>query len=385
MSSSTTSTATLAPPNPYGGAGPMLMSLIITLASIATFLMILRAYSASKTAGKWRMDFIMAAIGFAFGLASATTMIIALLQGLGNHVANLTFPQIFQALRWVWISVYTSLPAAIFAKYSIIALLLQIQGKTAKKRSIALYIMGALIGISATVQFFLSLFQCEPLSKLWFPYLDGSCPRLKLAGDWSYFQGALAALTDISLALWPISIVWNLQTSFRIKLGVCSLMAVGVIPTIGVILRMKMLPYIAHSDDLTYDFSHFMLWGTLELWLVIILSSLPPLRPLFLRVFYGIRSATGSYGRGTQAVTAGATNRGTHNGTVNGNVNEMSAMSAAKHKQGITVGTHHVVNDGASDEESLVGSSSGVGGITMTRDIHQVVEADGLEKAAEMP
>ncbi|KAG8626937.1 hypothetical protein KVT40_005882 [Elsinoe batatas] len=385
MSSSTTSTATVAPPNPYGGAGPMLMTLLVTLVSIATFLMILRAYSASKTAGKWRMDFIMAAIGFTFGLASCATMIVALLNGLGNHVADLTFPQIFQALRWIWISLYTSLPAGIFAKYSIIALLLQIQGKTAKKRSIALYVLGFLIGVSAIVQFFLSLFQCEPLDKLWFPYLDGSCPRLKLAGDWSYFQGAIAVLADVSLALWPISIVWNLQTSFRIKLGVCSLMAVGVIPTSGVILRMKMLPYIAHSSDLTYDFNHFMLWGTLELWLVIILSSLPPLRPLFLKVFYGIRSATRSYGRGTQAGTAGASGRGTHNGAANGNVNEMHAMSAAKHKQGITVGTHHVVSDGASDEESLVGSSSGAGGITMTRDVHQVVEANGREKPAEMP
>ncbi|KAF4547818.1 Hypothetical protein D9617_35g089690 [Elsinoe fawcettii] len=378
MSSSSTTAA--AAPNPYGGAGPTLMTLVIICMSLATFLVVLRGYSASKSAGKWRWDFIWVAIALGWSIASGITMIIALLNGLGNHVKDLTFPQIFQALRWIWISLYISLPAGVCAKFSIIALLLNIQGQTAKKRSWALWVLGGLIGFSAIVQFFLSFFQCEPIEKLWFPYLDGSCPRLKLAGDWSYFQGAVAVTADVCLALWPVTIVWNLQTSVRVKLGVCSLMAVGLIPSIGVILRMKMLPYIAHSDDLTYDFNHFMLWGTLELWLVLILGCLPPLRPLFLRVFYGIKSATGSTGRTTQGRSQGTAARGTHNGTVNGT--EMRNLDAGKSKQGITVGTSQVVNDGASDEESLVGSSSD--GIVMRRDLHILVEKDGVEKPAEL-
>ncbi|KAF4547226.1 Hypothetical protein D9617_52g060470 [Elsinoe fawcettii] len=151
-----------------------------------------------------------------------------------------------------------------------------------------LYGLSILILMSTLVQLCLSLLQCEPIDKLWNPNLQGSCSRLKLASDWSYFQGAVSVLADTALALWPITIVWNLQTTLGNKLMICSLMGVGVVPAITVILRMTMLPYLTPGGDLTYDFYHFMLWSTLELWLVIILGSLPPLRPLFIRVLYDV-------------------------------------------------------------------------------------------------
>ncbi|KAG8629837.1 hypothetical protein KVT40_001456 [Elsinoe batatas] len=99
---------------------------------------------------------------------------------------------------------------------------------------------------------------------------------------------AIQAAGDFILALWPISIVWNLQASRKVKIAFCLLMAIGILPAIAVTCRIVSLPSISSSTDPTHDFGGFMLWAVTEVWLVIILGSIPPLRPLFLRVFYGI-------------------------------------------------------------------------------------------------
>jgi len=44
--------------------------------------------------------------------------------------------------------------------------------------------------------------------------------------------------------------------------------------------------------DLTYDYVKFIMWGGTELWLVIILGSIPPLRPLFVKIFHKAKKHT---------------------------------------------------------------------------------------------
>ncbi|PSK34052.1 hypothetical protein B9Z65_8378 [Elsinoe australis] len=217
--------------------------------------------------------------------------------GLGNHAKNLSYPQIFASLQWIWYCIFIGLPAVVFAKYSIIALLLSVQGPNAKKRNWALWGIGAFMMVVTIIQICLSVFECKPVAKLWNPTLEGVCPAKRAAGEYSKFQGAVGATTDFILAVWPVSIVWHLKTSMKVKVGFCLLMAIGILPTIAVIVRIILLPKISGSADPTFDFTEFMYWAVSELWAVIILSSIPPLRPLFLRIFYGITSSKGgSYG-----------------------------------------------------------------------------------------
>lgn len=192
---------------PYGGKGPALVAIGTPLCGTATILLLLRAYAASRINGRWRWDFIWAVLAGVFGLASYIAATFAILSGLGNHIKDLSYPDIFQSLHRVWVALYISLPAGVFAKFSIIALLLTIQGPNARKKSYVLYGIGALIAASSMVQMFLSLFQCEPIAKLWEPTLDGSCPRLKLAGSFSYYQGGtcLPGLSNYYSVLTPPS------------------------------------------------------------------------------------------------------------------------------------------------------------------------------------
>ncbi|PNS21242.1 hypothetical protein CAC42_1021 [Sphaceloma murrayae] len=325
-----------------GGLGPTIISVVWTEAALGSILVGLRAFAASKKGGKWRWDFIWIAIALLACLVSSVVVTVGVSKGLGNHTKILSYPQLFEAIRYVWLTIWTGLPPSVFAKFSIIALLLDVQGPNSRKRRIALWMVGFLVASSSFVQIFISLTQCNPITRLWLLASEGECPRKLPSSHFSYFQGAVQAAADLLLALWPISIVWNLQTSQRVKVGFCLLMAIGIVPSICVVLRTLSLPSVATSSDPTYEFGNFLLWAASEVWLVIILSSIPPLRPLFLRTFYGVsRLSSNKPSRPTQ--------QGTDNQTNNGR-NSVRSNNAKT-----TTNTHIAALDGISETESEKG------------------------------
>ena len=58
---------------------------------------------------------------------------------------------------------------------------------------------------------------------------------------------------------------------------------------VGGIFRTYYIHTLDNNLDATYDFAPFMIWGGTELWCIIILGSVPPLRPLFVKFFAGSR------------------------------------------------------------------------------------------------
>ncbi|PNS14925.1 hypothetical protein CAC42_2154 [Sphaceloma murrayae] len=294
----------------------------------------------------------------------------SVLTGLGNDASKLTYTEVFEALKYTWITVFIGLVATTFAKFSVVALLLQVQGPNAKKRRMALWAIAGSFAVINVVQLALSTFQCNPPERLWYRYLPGSCPRGRIAGNWNYLQGSVGAFTDLLLALWPISIAWTLQTTLRVKVGFCALMAVGVFPAIASGLRTAKVPAISSSKNPTKDLADFMLWCIVEFWLIVILTSVPVLRPLFLRVFYGVKSSI-TYGAGTSGGTRATRGIVTAGGTTH-SVVEVGG------KKGVQTLSMSVL-DPSKDEsqEELARSVGGFEGVMITRDYD--VRESGIE------
>ncbi|PSK33632.1 hypothetical protein B9Z65_7519 [Elsinoe australis] len=361
----------------FGGDGVILAIVGWILTVLAVIVVALRGYAASHQNGKWRWDFIWSAATLVVGVAAFSLCFKATLTGLGNDTKNLTYTQVFEAVKFTWITIYVGLIATTFAKFSVVALLLQVQGPTAKKRKIALWVIGALFATTNLIQIFLSAFQCSPAERLWYRYLQGSCPRGRAAGNWNYLQGSIGASTDLLLALWPVTIAWNLQTTLRVKIGFCLLMAMGVLPAIASGIRTSRVPSISKSTNPTRDLADFMLWAIIEFWSIVILTSVPVLRPLFLRVFYGIKGST--YGRGTVGETHGTRGLVTANGTRGGATG--TVVSLKEGKKGIQTLSMSVLDpskDGS--EEELGRSVGGFDGVLVTRDYD--VRESGVELGA---
>ncbi|KAF4548132.1 Hypothetical protein D9617_31g063680 [Elsinoe fawcettii] len=280
-----------------GARGVMFLSVSYTLTFIGVVLVALRGYAASRDKnGKWRWDFIWIALATAFVLPAVATSTVATLSGMGSHVRTLSFPAVFKAAHYNYIALFVGQPALNFAKFSVIALLLSVQGPDAKKRKYFLWFLGILALLGSIVQTILTFTSCVPMERLWKPIVPGDCPRTNISYNWNRWQGVQHGVIDLILALWPISIVWNLKTSINVKIGFCFLMAIGIIPGLASFIRITQLDKLRSTKDVTWDMPLFSVWTMVEAWLGIILSSIPPLRPLFLRIVYGI---TGSSGGGS--------------------------------------------------------------------------------------
>jgi len=120
---------------------------------------------------------------------------LAVYYGLGRHTGELTFPQLFVAAKWFYITLMIALAAVVFAKFTIIALLLTMHGITARKKRLALYFLAFLLVSTSTLPLAMILSHCKPVQKLWDLGLDGTCQSLGPYGDIAVFHGCKSYIT----------------------------------------------------------------------------------------------------------------------------------------------------------------------------------------------
>ena len=91
--------------------------------------------------------------------------------------------------------------------------------------------------------------------------------------------------TDLALTLLPILILksLNMKTSTRAALGV--VMGMSVFAMIAAIVKTIELQYIGERDDFTWDTVIFVIWFSVENYVVIISASVPTIRPLILWIW----------------------------------------------------------------------------------------------------
>lgn len=121
---------------------------------------------------------------------TAAVSVAAFHSGVGWHMVDLTYPQVFACLKYLWIGLPMGLVATIFAKLAIVALLLQVTTILQPGRRVFLVGVGVVNTVISFSQIIISLTQCDPYPYLWARYLEGgTCPRAEFAARYSYFQG----------------------------------------------------------------------------------------------------------------------------------------------------------------------------------------------------
>ncbi|KAL9071995.1 MAG: hypothetical protein Q9157_005266 [Trypethelium eluteriae] len=107
------------------------------------------------------------------------------------------------------------------------------------------------------------------------------------------YTAAFSAASDLALAIYPLFIFWDLNMSWKKKLSLWGLFLGGVVASIAAIIKTVNVLTIRTAADKTYATSPLLIWSMVEFWLIILVGSIPPLRPLFLK---GLRrEQTGSH------------------------------------------------------------------------------------------
>ena len=151
-------------------------------------------------------------------------------------------------------------------------------------------------------QVFLVWFQCTPSDALWDPLRQTQCDHRRNV-YYTYFVGAVAALSDFYLAIIPINMFMPLRIDRKLKWGLCFLMGCGLFAGVAAIVRTWAAKFILTKDPSCKN-SHFpslysyipqrfneskitdgvatlFLWGEVEEWVVLITMCIPPVWPLF--------------------------------------------------------------------------------------------------------
>ncbi|MCJ1280029.1 hypothetical protein MMC21_007854 [Puttea exsequens] len=376
--------------HPYGGDGPTIMAVSWVQAALAVFLMGLRTYTNARIVKSFRWDYWWALLTLVVGMVCQVMLTVSCVWGMGNHIELLTPEQTKKALQWSWIGQIILIQTIGTGKIAVVAFLLRIQSGANTKKNRYLTWLLYFIAFSNIIvnidQAILILTACSPVGKLWDPLLPGSCSNIVRTNHVGYFQGGWAALSDIVLALYPVLVFWNLQITNKIKIGLCALMAGGLVAAAAGITKTVYLKLIAAEQDITYAESPLLIWGWTENWLVLILGCLPPLNAFFLRVFQRVLSSSNGR-RSTKPGAGGYYQQQYSSDRINGS---HTRGAGSKHRSGIPLNNfsspfystknsnnNNAVNDDDSEKNILPGVMPGSKDIMRTTHVHVAHEDKG--------
>ncbi|KAI7493136.1 hypothetical protein KC367_g8789 [Hortaea werneckii] len=202
--------------------------------------------------------------------------------GIGNHQWLLTSSDLRQGNKWNWIGRIVGIVAATLGKNVVIALLLRMQGQTHRRKAWILHFVWATNAVLCLVIIVVLCLRCRPIEMWWDKSLDGTCNAIDSSTTQvlGTFQGSWMAASDFVLALYPISIFWDLQMSWKRKAGLCALMGGGIVAGICGALKTVQVQQAYASQDVSYNLYPLLVTTLVEGWMILILASIPPLRPL---------------------------------------------------------------------------------------------------------
>ncbi|KAJ5378165.1 uncharacterized protein N7496_005574 [Penicillium cataractarum] len=276
------------------GYGLTLMIVTWVEGAIATVLLLARVYTTWKITRHIRSDLYLALLTFVVAFISVILLTIGINYGIGAHQDQLTTEQIVAATKWSWINQAVGIFAIGTGKLALVAFLQQIHGPEHRGRVTFLWgvAMSNLILNCMTIGMIMT--QCSPREKLWDGDLAGTCDGRLRNQNMAYFQGSWSALCDLILALYPVVFFWKVRLDLRVKIGLCFLMGLGVIACACSIIKTTYLRVLSQTDDVTYYLAQLSTWNETEKWVVLIVGSIPPIRPLLVIIFRRLLSTVKS-------------------------------------------------------------------------------------------
>ncbi|KOC08623.1 hypothetical protein AFLA70_391g000860 [Aspergillus flavus AF70] len=231
---------------------------------LALVLLSARCFTSWKIVQYTGPDLILTIITFTFGIASMVMATVGAAYGLGTPSATLTNNNDKDALLFGWINQFLALIAIGLGKVALVAFIDHLQKHEAKaKRAFLWFIAGSnfIVNMIAAILVFV---QCSPAKKLWDERIPGRCPGRKRVQTFGYIQGLQA---------------FSLPT----KIGLSVLMGLGVVAGACTIVKTVNLKLLTKLEDTTCTYSRETLTivAETEMWVVFIVSCMPPTTAFF--------------------------------------------------------------------------------------------------------
>lgn len=201
--------------------------------------------------------------------------------GGGVHQWDVPVEKVIRFAKQAYVAEIFYGPVAFCAKLAILLMFNRIFGAHVKflwatrvliAFMILYYIPGGLVKI----------FICTPIEHFWNPESDGNC----LDENTIFLADCIVSIiSDFSILVLPLPIIWGLKTNTRRKIGLSITFAAGGLACAASIMRLYGTVTFGDSLDKTYVLIPILLWSIAEVNIGIICGCLPIL-PILLRTFY---------------------------------------------------------------------------------------------------
>ncbi|KAL4778072.1 hypothetical protein BJX76DRAFT_366771 [Aspergillus varians] len=249
--------------------------------AIATLILILRVFAKFKLR-QFRFDDVLMVVAWAMTLAATVLLQMAVNHGFGTDLRKLDPPDLKVVLKSIAIqiplvTISTGLARSGFALY-IIAIL----GNN-RMYQIILWSVMLLQLAGNIVSAILPLSICRDVRILWDPTVKTKCGSHDAIIPFAYYSSSVNTATDLFLAVFPTVVFWNLNLRLRIKIGLITLMSLGILAMVASIIKCTKYGDIPGITNLGATGGiELIRWGFAENLIIIITSSVPCIRPLLI-------------------------------------------------------------------------------------------------------
>ncbi|KAJ5280940.1 hypothetical protein N7478_006312 [Penicillium angulare] len=267
----------------YGGKGPMTNAVLWVEVVVFTFFVGLRIYTRKKILNSVGLDDYLVVFALLLHVLYTIFVTIATHYGLGQLYADVGNPVIyFTAVKYELFSQVAGLMVIGVGKAAVGTFLLRIV-----RNKIHIWVIWGCLIITAVLTLFASItviVQCVPVEKSWNPSVPGTC-WLNFSNV-GYTVGSWFVAADFSFAILPWFVVWDLNMKQKEKITVACGLSLGIFAGVCGIVRTVALSGLDASEYI-YDTVPMLIWSATESCVTIMCSTIPVLRPLYIRVRYG--------------------------------------------------------------------------------------------------
>ncbi|KAK1046747.1 hypothetical protein LTR74_017899 [Friedmanniomyces endolithicus] len=206
-------------------------------------------------------------------------IVIAVQNGFGQHIADLDPAEAAYGIEMLRLGEFMLIISTVFVKIAICLFLMRLFVRS-KAWTTFLWAFIAFNTITSVLDASFIFPQCTPVEYNWNKTIEGRCWSNAAINGIGIMQGSVAAFTDFTLATLPIWFLWEIQIIWRVKIGICAIMALGYASGGFAIARTILVPSLTATHDPTWDLIPLFMWAVLESKFGVIAAAAPSVRPL---------------------------------------------------------------------------------------------------------
>ncbi|RYO08635.1 hypothetical protein AA0119_g1411 [Alternaria tenuissima] len=259
--------------NPAEDNGPLMSIATWCLVGVSGAFLIVRLIIQKSQRRLW-IDDLLLGLSWTLLLVQVILNQLAINLGYGRHALDVNLSNFNTMIYYGASELTISIIAITLSKISFGVTLLRLtSGWTRYYVCFAITTLAVFAIPAATVPWT----QCKPIAKTFLDILPGTCVDKRPSVRYGNFQAIWSAMMDVSLALLPWKILWNVQMRTAEKIGVGLAMSLGVFAGAIAIVRAHYIEKLAVLDT-SYDSYTSIIWASAEAAMAIVATSIPVLR-----------------------------------------------------------------------------------------------------------